>query len=122
MERVRKCILSAGSQGLSKKQAANCSLTLQVAPDVHQPTAAFYQPTDIATAKRPLQDFLEGEDLPEIGREKVWAGKSWTLLPNFGKRMLRLVKLSPLSRPRLQCSALSSGIVGFPARLGWGEG
>lgn len=106
---------------MTKKQAANCSLTLQIASDVHQPTAAFYQPTDIATAKQPLQDFLEGEDLPEIGREEVWAGKSWTLLPSFG-RAFRLVKLSPLSRPRLQCRALSSGRVGFPARLGWGEG
>lgn len=56
---------------MSKKQIANCFLTLQIASDVYQPTAAFYQATDIATAKQSLQDFLEGEDLPEIEREKV---------------------------------------------------
>lgn len=117
---MTKGILSAGSQGLSKKQAANCFLTLQIASDVYQPTAAFDQPTDIAMAKPSPQDVLEGEGLPEIEREKVWAGKSWTLLQRFG-RALWLLELSPLSRPPLQCSALSSGSVGFPARLGWGE-
>lgn len=98
---MTKCILSAGSQGLSNKQAANHFLTLQIASDVYQPTAAFYQATDIATAKQSLRDFLEGEHLPEIEREKVWAGKTWTLLQRFG-RALWLVKLSPLSSPHLQ--------------------